>query len=109
MIHVHRTEDVQKAIDHGDTTPPMAPAKVIKGEWHPNEDGSGYWCRVDMKAERFRPPYGSGPAKSEVTRRVTTDLATGRVLEDTDTFAHTTRPCAPIAPMAGDDDKPQPG
>ena len=89
--------------------PPSSGGGSKKGEWHHNPDGSGYWSRVDLNCERYREPYACGPKRSEITRRITTNLATGAVLEDTDTFAHSTDRCAPIAPNPKDPRTPTEG
>ncbi len=46
-----------------------------------------------MKCERFRDLYMSGPHRQEITRRVTTDVDTTEVIEDTDTFCGSTKRC----------------
>ena len=40
------------------------------------------WRRVDPQADRFRTSNSAGPMWSDVVRRVTRDLATGNVIED---------------------------
>ena len=74
--------------------------------WYPNADGSGCWSRTDYSCERYRDLYACGPKRAEVTRRVTTDLKTGEVLEDTHEFSTSRNRCAPIHPDPKDPSKP---
>ena len=50
------------------------------GVWVLSEDGSGTWTRFDASAVRFRQIYGSGPARQEITSRVTVDANSGETL-----------------------------
>ena len=74
--------------------------------WYPNADGSGCWSRTDYSCERYRDLYACGPRRAEETRRGTTDLATGEILEDTDEFSTSRNRCAPIRPDPKDQTKP---
>ena len=47
-----------------------------------NPDGSGIWIRRDYGAKRFRMPTIDGPKHIFITRRVTTDVDTGEIIED---------------------------
>ena len=75
--------------------------------WYPNADGSGCWSRTDYGCERYRDLYACGPKRAEITRRVTTDLKTGEVLEDTHEFSTSRNRCAPIHPDSKDPSKPK--
>ena len=46
-----------------------------------NPDGSGVWTRRDYGAKRYRMPTAEGPKPEFVTKRITTDLETGEVVE----------------------------
>ena len=85
---------------------PSSGGGTKKGVWYPNADGSGYWSRTDYGCERYRDLYACGPKRAEVTRRVTTNLKTGEILEDTREFSTSRNRCAPIRPDSKDPSKP---
>ena len=106
LINVLHPDRLQEVIELGDRPPPQLGGGTKKGVWYPNADGSGCWSRTDYSCERYRDLYACGPRRDEVTRRVTTNLTTGEILEDTDEFSTSRNRCAPIRPNPKDPTKP---
>ena len=106
LLNVLHPDRLQEVIELGDRPPPQLGGGTKKGVWYPNADGSGCWSRTDYSCERYRDLYACGPKRAEVTRRVTTNLATGEILEDTDEFSISRNRCAPIRPDPKDPTKP---
>ena len=106
LINIIHPDRLQEVIELGDRPPPQLGGGIKKGAWYPNADGSGCWSRTDYGCERYRDLYACGPKRAEVTRRITTDLKTGEVLEDTHEFSTSRNRCAPIHPDSKDPSKP---
>ena len=82
LVNICREDDIETLCMMHDMPPPQtqggSPQKL--GVWSLNSDGAGKWSRTDY-ASRYRVPYKAGPRLEEVHTRVTTDSATGEILE----------------------------
>ena len=65
---------------------PTSQGGAKAGIWDINPDGSGTWARVDRRATRFSSLWKTGPARAECYKRVTYDLATGKVIGTLESF-----------------------
>ena len=90
LINIFHPDRLHEVIELGDQPPPQLGMGVRKGTWYPEADGSGCWSRIHYNCERYRDLYACGPKRTEITRRITTKLVTGEILEDMDVFARST-------------------